>query len=155
MMKSGFRGSLRPPRLARMLGALGVLGLLGPGAASAQTAADSAAIVATAHDYIQGSYTGDAERMARALHADLVKRIVRPGGELGEMTKTELASITGGGGGSLIPPERRLDDVTILDMFGNAATVKIVASDWVDYLHIGKLDGRWVILNVLWEMNGE
>src|SRR4051812_14973787 len=40
------------------------------------TAADSAAIKATALDYIEGWYTGDAERMERALHPELAKRIV-------------------------------------------------------------------------------
>lgn len=39
-------------------------------------AIDSAAIRATALDYIDGWYTGDAARMERALHPELVKRIV-------------------------------------------------------------------------------
>jgi hypothetical protein len=25
-------------------------------------------------------------------------------------------------------------------------------SDWIDYMHIAKFNGRWVIVNVLWEM---
>ena len=24
-------------------------------------------------------------------------------------------------------------------------------ADWIDYLQIAKVDGRWVIVNVLWE----
>ena len=23
--------------------------------------------------------------------------------------------------------------------------------DWIDYMHVGKMNGRWVIINVLWE----
>jgi len=42
--------------------------------------------------------------------------------------------------------------VTILDRFENAASVKVIASDWIDYLHLAKVDGRWVIINVLWEL---
>jgi hypothetical protein len=42
----------------------------------AQSAADSAAIRATAMDYMQGWYTGDTVRMGRALHPELAKRIV-------------------------------------------------------------------------------
>ena len=38
--------------------------------------ADEAAIRAAALDYIEGWYTGDAARMERAVHPDLVKRIV-------------------------------------------------------------------------------
>lgn len=44
--------------------------------------------------------------------------------------------------GSGTPPQRQLKDVTILDVFGNAASVKVVASDWVDYMHIVKFNGR-------------
>jgi hypothetical protein len=42
--------------------------------------------------------------------------------------------------------------VTVLDVLGNAASVKAVMSDWIDYMHIAKINGRWVIVNVLWEM---
>lgn len=144
--------------VAWMLGMFGVLGLLGPGAARAQTAADSAAVVATALDYIQGWYAGDSERMARALHPDLVKRIVlrgAGGGELLETNRTQLVENTGRGGGSNTPVERRMDEVTILDMFHGVASVKIVAADWIDYLHLAKVNGRWVILNALWEVKRE
>lgn len=46
------------------------------GRARAQAAADSSAIRATALDYAEGWYEGNADRMARALHPELVKRIV-------------------------------------------------------------------------------
>ena len=42
----------------------------------AQSAGDTAAIRATALDYVEGWYAGDADRMARALHPELVKRIL-------------------------------------------------------------------------------
>jgi len=45
--------------------------------------------------------------------------------------------------------EAEQKDVTILDVFENAASVKVIASDWVDYLHVAKFNGRWVIVNVL------
>jgi len=124
-------------------------------AAPAQTDADSAAIRATALDYIEGWYTGDGDRVARALHPDLAKRIVwRRGGkeELGNMTATELVEATRAGGGSRTPEGERQRDVAILDVFRNAAVVKVVARDWVDYLQIAQWDGRWVIVNVLWEL---
>jgi len=42
--------------------------------------------------------------------------------------------------------------VTILDVFENAASVKVVASDWIDYLHMAKIQWAVVIINVLWEL---
>jgi hypothetical protein len=42
--------------------------------------------------------------------------------------------------------------VTILDVYENAASVKIVASDWIDYLHVARWNGSWRIVNVLWEL---
>lgn len=36
-------------------------------------------------------------------------------------------------------------------MFGRAATVRIDASGWVDYLHLIQTAAGWKIINVLWE----
>jgi hypothetical protein len=123
----------------------------------AQTSdADREAIKATALDYIEGWYEGNPERMERALHPDLAKRIVRTNDRgqsmLGQMSAMSLVQGVRSGGGKNTPKEKQQKDVTILDVFGNAASVKVVASDWIDYLHIGKFNGRWVIVNVLWEL---
>lgn len=120
-----------------------------------QSASDAELIKQAALDYIEGWYEGNAERMERAVHPDLAKRIVRTDdkgryslGQMSAMTLVQLARI---GDGTSIPKERQQKDVTVLDIFGNAASAKIIASDWVDYLHLAKWRGRWVIVNVLWE----
>lgn len=145
------------PTAAALFTMLLTAGFGAPNAARAQTAADSAAIRATALDYIEGFYTGDAARMERALHTDLKKRIVeRKPGEaetLQEMTAEQLTQMTAGGGGKQMPDEQKRADVTILDIYGGMASVKIVAGLWVDYMHIAKVDGDWKIVNVLWEMS--
>lgn len=119
-------------------------------------AADQAAIKQTALDYIEGWYEGNAERMEKALHPELAKRIVRTNREgysrLDQMSAMSLVLGTRGGGGKQTPKEKQQKDVTILDVFENAASVKVVASDWIDYLHVAKSNGRWVIVNVLWEL---
>ncbi len=118
--------------------------------------ADKAAIKQTALDYIEGWYEGDAERMERALHPELAKRIVRsnPQGQsrLDQMGAMTLVLYTRRGGGKQTPKEKQQKDVTILDVFENAACAKVVATDWVDYLQLARWNGRWVIVNVLWEM---
>jgi hypothetical protein len=122
---------------------------------ASHAATDREEITATALDYAEGWYTGDADRMRRALHPELAKRIVRSEGGnsvLEAMTADELATAAGGGFGTRTPEGERQADVEILDVFGTVATLKVTMRDWVDYMHMGKVDGRWVIINVLWDM---
>jgi putative lumazine-binding protein len=124
--------------------------------AQATVPSDADLIKQTALDYIEGWYEGNAERMERALHPELAKRIVRNDergrSNLGQMGAMTLVQYTRAGGGKNTPKDKQQKDVTVLDIFGNAATVKVIASDWVDYLQVAKWNGRWVIVNVLWEM---
>src|SRR5262245_25666520 len=124
--------------------------------ATAPTSADSSAIRATALDYIEGWYEGNADRMARAVHPELAKRIVRTNergiSRLDNQSAMTLVNGTRAGGGRRTPVERQQKDVTILDIYRNAASVKVVASDWVDYLQVAKYNGAWQIVNRLWEL---
>jgi hypothetical protein len=128
--------------------------------AQAQTAApkasDAELIKQTALDYIEGWYEGNAERMERSLHPELAKRIVRTDNRgrssLGSMGAMQLVQYTRVSDGKSIPKEKQQKDVTVLDIFGNAASAKVVAADWIDYMHLAKWNGRWVIVNVLWEL---
>ena len=133
-----------------------VLLLALPAAARAQSAADSAAIRATALDYVEGWYEGNAERMSRALHPELVKRIVVADTATGKsvlqnMGASALVNGTRHGYGKSTPSDKRQKDVTVLDVFGNAAVAKAVMADWIDYMQLSRVDGRWLIVNVLWE----
>jgi hypothetical protein len=122
----------------------------------AQTAADSAAIKATALDYVEGYYAGDAARMERSLHPELAKRIVQTNEQgqsrLGQMSAMSLVQGTRAGGGKNTPVDQQVKDVRILDIFRNTASVRADMAGWIDYMHIAKSNGRWVIVNVLWEI---
>ena len=124
--------------------------------AFAQQESEREAIKRTALNYAEGWYEGNAEKMESALHPDLAKRIVRTNEKgqsgLGQMSAMSLVQGTRGGSGKQTPLAEQQKDVTILDVTGGAATVKLEMRDWVDYMHIGKFNGRWVIINVLWEM---
>lgn len=118
---------------------------------------DDAAIRATALNYIQGWYEGDATRMESALHPELAKRMISTDAKTGHsqfnhMGAMQLVQNTRRGGGSKTPKDQQLKEITILDHFNNAAVVKIVASGWVDYLELAKFNGQWKIINVLWEL---
>lgn len=137
--------------VALMIGAIA-------GRAEAQTSADTAAIRAAALDYIDGWYTADGARMERALHPELAKRNVTTDPASGrsrliQMSAMTLVQSTRRGGGSNIPAAERKDEVRILDIFGGAASARVTAATWVDYMHLAKVNGQWVIMNVLWENN--
>jgi hypothetical protein len=118
--------------------------------------AEDAAIKATALDYIESWYEANPARMERALHPQLAKRIFEPGPDgkihLDHMTADQLIAGVRKGGGKNTPPEKQQKDVTILDVYENIATVKVVASSWIDHLQMAKVDGHWKIINVLWEL---
>jgi Putative lumazine-binding len=122
----------------------------------AQSSSDSAAIRATVLDYAEGWYEGNGDRMARALHPELVKRIVVRDTATGRtmvqgMGASVLVNSTRHGYGKETPKNRQQKDVAILDVFGNAASAKATMAEWIDYMQLAKVDGRWVIVNVLWE----
>jgi hypothetical protein len=142
----------------RKLGLLFVIILLAlVSKAQAQAPADAAAIKQTALDYIEGWYEGNAERMEKALHPELAKRMVETNpangrSRLNQMSAMSLVQGTRNGFGKNTPKDKQQKDVTILDVYENAASVKVVATDWIDYLHVAKFNGKWVIVNVLWEL---
>ena len=137
---------------------LSLLMVSAPAFAQTASEADLAGIKQAALDYAQSWYTGDADRMEKALSPDLAKRIVRTRdnrSKIDQMGALALVQGVRAGYGTKTPKEQQQADVTVLDVFGNAACVKLVMSGWIDYMHVGKVDGRWVIINVLWEMKPE
>jgi len=126
------------------------------GTAAGLNAADAAAVKQTCLDYVEGWYEGNAERMDRALHPALQKRIVEidptsGNDRLREMSAKTLVQYASEGGGSDTPKDSQQKDITIFDVYRDEASAKVVFRDWVDYLHLARFDGRWVIVNVLWE----
>jgi hypothetical protein len=112
---------------------------------------DDAAITSTALDYVESCYDGAGDRMERSLHPDLAKRIVHAGASPSGDRFDKLSAL---GLVYLIrhyPSEgARRTEVTILDRAENAASVRVDASTWIDYMHIARWNGRWAIVNVLW-----
>jgi len=144
---------------AILVGVLPVAAVLGTQNASVPKA-DIDAIKATAMDYAEGWYEGNADRMERAVHPDLAKRCLIPDprtgkGKIDNLSALAMVQAVRRGGGKLTPESDRRADVQILDVFGSAASVKLVMPDWVEYLHMSKIQGRWIIVNILWEFTPE
>lgn len=123
-------------------------------ATTALTREDSAAIRATAEDYLIGWYDGDAARMERAVHPDLAKRQVQTQNgrsRLSNMGAMSLVQVTRGRAASPQPADQRMLEITLLDGYGTMAVAKVVSWDFVDYISLAKSNGRWVIVNDLWD----
>jgi hypothetical protein len=119
------------------------------------TDAERAAIVATALDYLEGWFDGDAERMDRALHPALAKRslgqVESAGPELRSVTKDQMVAWTAEGEGKTDDPGpgRRID-VHVVDVHGNIASAVVHSDVYREYLHLVRTDEGWKIVNALW-----
>ncbi|MBZ5589663.1 MAG: nuclear transport factor 2 family protein [Acidobacteriia bacterium] len=132
-----------------LLAATGALGV------EPQAMDEKAKIESTARDYIDGWYEASAGRMHRALHPDLAKRsFVRlPNGRpiLETASAGTMVELTRAGFGKRKARPDQKNQVIVLDISGNMASVKTISPDYVDFLHMAKVDGAWKIVNVLWE----
>ncbi len=117
-------------------------------------AADLAAIRQAALDYMQGWYEGDVERMRRSLHPELAKRAILLDPQTGaervqHLTQRNMLDMTQRGGGDA-PVDKRRYEVSILDLNGDIASVRADSYDYVDYLHLARCAGQWLIVNALY-----
>ncbi len=123
--------------------------------AYSQTDADREGVKRAALDYAESFYEGNGDKMESALSPDLAKRVANTNAQgrssLGHMSAMTLVQIIRTGSGKNTPKDEQIKNVTILDMMTNSATVKLEMRDWVDYMHIAKMNGKWLIVNVLWE----
>ncbi|WP_431125906.1 nuclear transport factor 2 family protein [Flagellimonas flava] len=130
---------------------------LSMGYLSAQTPQDSLEIKQAALDYIESQHQVKPEQFERSAHPRMVKRTFWTDKfakkEYLRETFTDamvlLAETYNQNGDKF--PENPKKEVVILDVFDKTASVKLIADDWIDYMHIVKLNGKWQIVNVLWQ----
>ena len=122
----------------------------------AQTAAaEKEAVRQAALDYVEGIYNTEPARIERSVHPNLVKRgfykeaAASPYVEM-PMTYEQLVRLAGNWN-----KEKKRDisikDVTVLDVLDQTAAAKVTAAWGIDYMLLGKYDGRWKITEILWQ----
>lgn len=114
---------------------------------------DREKVVACATDYIQSWIAGDADRMAGCMHPELVKRSVEPDPQSGgtivqNLTRAEMVAATADGEGA---EDAGPYEVSVLDAYGDIATVRVLSAAYMDYLQVARFGDAWLILNVLWQ----
>jgi hypothetical protein len=112
---------------------------------------DVDAVAAVATEYFQSWFAGEGERMRACLHPALAKRTPeRPGAETLELHEDPtdvLVADTASGEGSAFRPEQ---EVTVLNIFRDIATVMVTSEPFVEYLHLARFGRKWLIVNALY-----
>ena len=127
---------------------------------NAQTSADTTAIKKTVMNYIEGFYTADADRMEKALHYDLAKRFVTPERDgrnrVQHMSAMLLVKVTRMQEDNSEKGKLEVD-IKISEIYGKVAIVRAETDffSFVDFIQLGKINGEWKIVNVIWELKSE
>jgi hypothetical protein len=119
---------------------------------SATTSNEKTAVAVVAQNYMDAYYTADSARMQKTLHPDFHKRTLRTVNGRTEISEDTVQSMVEGvrlGSGQEIPPAERVQKIEVLDVYRDAASVKVVTGRWIDYMHLTKLNGEWRVLDVV------
>jgi len=130
-----------------------------------QSKEDTLAIKNAVLDYIEGWAKGDVQRIQNSVSPELSKRRVAAAGDLvvvQDMSRSLLcASALGNAKGVRMPDltagKDLAPEIKILDIDGINASVKTWNAKYgfFDYIHMSKAGGKWMIMNVLWDMSGK
>ena len=108
-------------------------------------------------DYVEGIYNVQPERIERSVSPNLAKlgfyrppteTAYRPGRSMAFQQLVEIAK-TFNKEGKLRKDAPK--GIEIYDVMDQTATVKLTAEWGIDYMHLAKMDGKWMIINVLWQ----
>ena len=121
-------------------------------------ARDSAGVRRAVADYVEGFYEGDSTKHVRSVHPDVYKiGYYRPAdstryGAAQRMTWQGFHAYanrirTSGQPAPATAPKK----IELLDVLDQTAAAKLTAWWGIDYLLLGRVDGKWMITHVLWQ----
>lgn len=105
-------------------------------------------------DYVEGIYNGEPERIQRSVHPQMRKHgfYIQDGAYTEvPMTFERLVKLA-----ATFKKEGRIPadatfEITIFEVMDQTASAKLTAFWGMDYFHLAKFDGKWMITNVLWQ----
>lgn len=126
---------------------------------NAQTKKDKVEVKETVTKYIESFYLTQPKKGQESIHPLLAKRTIQKFGDNSEFLKgmsyeemNNLGKVFNSKGKYNANSKK---EIVILDMMDKTASVKLIAEGWVDYIHLGKINGEWKIINILWQINKE
>ena len=103
---------------------------------------------------IEGWYGVDASKLDDLLHAQFIKQGVLVSPSTGKTVTTahdKAQFIEVVGSDREKRPQSEWDiSVETVDLVGDIATVRVTSADLIDVCQLGKVDGEWKIINVIW-----
>ncbi len=140
-----------------MIACLMMAGLFAVPSFAQQASNDKEAVRLAVLDYVEGVYNVQPERIERSVHPKLTKLgFYRPPADAAyrpasAMTFDQLVQLskTWNKEGKLRKDAPK--EITVYEVQDQTATAKLVAEWGTDYFHLAKFDGKWMIINVLWQ----
>ncbi|HEX8396475.1 MAG TPA: nuclear transport factor 2 family protein [Pyrinomonadaceae bacterium] len=125
-------------------------------AANAQSKDDKEAVRQAALDYVESIYEVNPARAERSIHPDLTKRgFFLKQGETAytphTMTFTQFVELSKNYNKNNRVPKDAPKEVVVYEVSDQTASAKVTAVWGIDYLHLAKYDGKWKIINILWQ----
>lgn len=125
-------------------------------AAYSQSDVDREAVRQAVLDYVEGVYDMAPERIERSVYSDLFKRGFNlKRGEnayaFAPMTFADLMNLASTYNKDGKIPKNAPKEIVIFDVLDRTASAKLTAFWGVDYFHLAKLNGKWMIVNILWQ----
>ena len=117
---------------------------------------ERAAVKQAAMDYIEAVYNVNPAQVERSVHPELVKRgfFARQGEanySPNAMTYAQLVELAKTYNAKGRIPKDAPKEVVVFDVSDQTASVKVTAVWGIDYMHLARYDGKWKIINVLWQ----
>ncbi len=119
--------------------------------------ADREAVREAVLDYVEGIYQVEPERIKRSVHPELAKvgywrQKDATEYREGRMTYEQLVELAGKWNAKgRVDAETAPKEIEIFDVMDQTATVKLSAHWGVDHMQLAKIEGKWMIMNVLWQ----
>lgn len=123
----------------------------------AQQSSEEEAVRQAVLDYVEGIYDVEPDRIERSVHPELAKRgfyVPRDAKTYKEspMNYEQLHSLAGRWNkDGWLKQDEVPKEVIIFEVLDQTATVKLIAQWGIDYMHLAKYDGKWQIVNVMWQ----
>jgi len=134
-----------------------VLFVFGAYIIKAQTLTDRELVYAAIEDYVDALYLVQPERIKKSVHPNLTKKgFWKPAdketyGQESIMTFDQLVELAGKWNSKGTLPKDAPRIIEIYDVQDQTASGKLTAQWGTDYFQLAKYDGKWLIVNIMWQ----